>query len=147
MSEATPMLPGLSPLQGLDPLLQHMEILGSPMFEDGWATLQVRLKDFHMNGGGNTHGGVVMTLLDVAMACSTSVQKKGKTCVTVEMKANFLRPAGRPGDLLRARGKMRSGGNSLAFCEAEVLNEAGEVLATASGTFKYLSSIGKVNLT
>jgi uncharacterized protein (TIGR00369 family) len=139
MNETMKFLEDFSPLKGLDPLMEHLEILGAPVINAEWCELRLRLKDFHLNGGGTAHGGVFMTMLDVAMACSTWIDKS-KTCVTVEMKANFLRPGGVAGELMIARGRKRSGGNSLAFCDAEVLNEAGDLLATGSGTFKYLDS-------
>ncbi|MNR47449.1 hypothetical protein D3C85_1665510 [compost metagenome] len=49
-----------------------------------------------------------------------------------------MRPGGQSGDVLSAQGFLRSSSRSLAFCDAEVRNEAGELLATASGTFKYI---------
>lgn len=137
MNETMKFLEDISPLKGLDPLMEHLEILGAPVINGDWCELRLWLKDFHLNGGGTAHGGVFMTLLDVAMACSTWIDES-KTCVTVEMKTNFLRPGGVAGELIIARGRKRSGGNSLAFCDAEVVNEAGELLATGSGTFKYL---------
>jgi uncharacterized protein (TIGR00369 family) len=126
--------------KGIDPLMQHLEILGAPQMSKEGARLQVRLKDFHMNGGGSAHGGVIMTLMDVVMACSTFVAGRDQHCVTVEMKSNFMRPGGQAGDILIAQGLLRSSSRSLAFCDAEVRNGAGELLATASGTFKYIKS-------
>ncbi|MDB6052130.1 MAG: hypothetical protein JWR17_4876 [Pseudomonas sp.] len=138
MTEPAVFLAHLMADQGLDPLMQHLAFLGAPQMDEQGATLHVRLQDFHMNGGGSAHGGVIMTLLDVVMACSTFVSGRNKSCVTVEMKASFMRPGGVMGTLLHAQGFLRSSGRSLAFCDAEVRNEAGELLATASGTFKYI---------
>ena len=137
MNETTKFLEAFSPQKGLDPLMEHLDILGAPIINGEWCEIQLRLKEFHLNGGGTAHGGLFMTMLDVAMACSTWIDKS-RTCVTVEMKANFLRPGGVVGQLIIARGRKRSGGNSLAFCDGEVLSQAGELLATGSGTFKYL---------
>lgn len=126
------------PLKALDPLMEHLEILGAPVVEGEWWLFKVRLKPFHMNGSNTAHGGLIMTLLDVAMACS-SLSDEANSCVTIEMKTNFMRPAGVVGAVLLARGRKRSGGKSLAFCEGEILSESGKLLATGSGTFKYLA--------
>ncbi|MBB2497380.1 PaaI family thioesterase [Aquipseudomonas ullengensis] len=127
------------PLQGMDPFLTHLAIYGTPEFDEEGATLRLRLKDHHMNGGASAHGGLLMTLMDVVLACCTLGHGSGRSCVTVELKTTFMRPGGISGNLLVARGFLRSSGKSLAFCDGEVRNEAGELLATASGTFKYVN--------
>jgi uncharacterized protein (TIGR00369 family) len=82
------------------------------------------------------HGGVVMTLLDVAMArAATSLNgAASSSVVTVEMSTRFVRPARGP---LRAAGQVLHAGGSLATCEAHVYDGAGELVASAMGTFKY----------
>lgn len=122
--------------QGVDPLMDHLSIFGAPTFLDDGAAIELRLEPFHMNGGGSAHGGLFMVLLDVVMACSTLDGEL--SCVTVELKSNFMRPGGVAGDLIKARGFLRSRGKSLAFCDGEIRSESGELLATASGTFKYI---------
>ncbi|WP_231492934.1 PaaI family thioesterase [Zestomonas thermotolerans] len=89
----------------------------------------------HLNDWQSAHGAVIMALLDMAMALASDEQQRG--CVTVEMKNNFLRPAGNVGDV-KAFGMARHASRSLAFCEAELRNSQDEVVTTASGTFKYL---------
>ncbi|MBA1204272.1 PaaI family thioesterase [Pseudomonas capeferrum] len=124
---------------GMDPLLAHLEIFGAPEFDEAGAILRLRLRDHHLNGNASAHGGLLMTLMDAVLACCTLGHGSGRGCVTVELKTNFMRPGGTAGDLLVARGFLRSSGRSLAFCDGEVRNEAGELLATASGTFKYVN--------
>lgn len=137
--ELSDFVASVDPALGMDPLLTHLEILGAPSFDERGAQLRLRLKDFHMNGGGSAHGGLLMTILDVVLACSTLGQGSGRSCVTVELKVNFMRPGGVAGDLVIAQGFLRSNGKSLAFCDGEVRNERGELLATGSGTFKYVA--------
>lgn len=82
------------------------------------------------------HGGVVMTLLDVAMA-RAAVSMPGATSaavVTVEMSSRFLVPGRGP---LTASGRVVRGGKSLVTCEAQVRQADGVQVAAAMGTFKY----------
>jgi len=82
------------------------------------------------------HGGVLMTLLDVAMArAATSLaEASSPTVVTVEMSTRFLRPGRGP---LLAEGRVIGSGKSLCTCEAQVHDAEGELVASAMGTFKY----------
>jgi uncharacterized protein (TIGR00369 family) len=82
------------------------------------------------------HGGVLMTLLDVAMARAalSHPQAASGTVVTVEMSTRFLRPGLGP---LGAEGRVLSTGRSLCTCEAHVRNAEGALVASAMGTFKY----------
>ena len=116
-------------------------------FGDGEAELRVDLSDAHLNSWDVAHGGVLMTMLDVAMAHAARSPRQaepgqaadlGPGVATVEMKTSFMRPAeGR----LRALGTLMHRTATLAFCEARVLDEHGQVCAHATGTFKYLRAL------
>lgn len=108
----------------------------------GQATLILELQPEHCNSLRAAHGGVVMTLLDVAMARAARAlaRQQGEDdhgVVTIEMKASFMKAG--TGARLLARGhcvhRTRGG---MAFCEAEVHDETGELLARSMGTFKYV---------
>lgn len=105
---------------------------------NGAAELRLALQPRHMNSWQVAHGGVVMTLLDVAMAqAGRSLYENVAGGVTVEMKTTFVRPS--IGAVLTAQGRCFHRSTTLAFCEADVLDEQGRICAKASGTFKYLS--------
>ena len=118
-------------------------------FGDGQADLRVDLSQAHLNSWQVAHGGVVMTLLDVAMAHAArsaaspgsgpgSSPGSGPGMVTIEMKTSFMRPGeGR----LRALGRLLHRTATLAFTEGSVFNEAGDLCAHATGTFKYLRAL------
>jgi uncharacterized protein (TIGR00369 family) len=107
---------------------------------DGASLWRVDLAEAHLNSWEVAHGGVLMTLLDVAMATAArGPQADGPGCATVEMKTSFMRPA--EGEL-RAEGKLLHRTLSMAFCEASVFNAAGELCAHGTGTFKYLRTLG-----
>ena len=82
------------------------------------------------------HGGVVMTLLDVAMAraATSHPAAAASTVVTVEMSSRFVRPGRGP---LIAEGEVLHAGGSLCSCQARVLDDSGGLVASAQGTFKY----------
>jgi uncharacterized protein (TIGR00369 family) len=112
-------------------------------FEDGHAEIGLSPRDDQMNSWSVLHGGVTMTLLDVAMAhAARSVQSAEEASrpgvVTVEMKTSFVRPG--TGRLL-AHGRLLHRTASLAFCEGAVKDEGGRLLSHATGTFKYLSGL------
>ncbi|MBN9082325.1 MAG: hypothetical protein BGP04_07670 [Rhizobiales bacterium 62-17] len=79
------------------------------------------------------HGGLLMTLLDAALAgACTSTLPEPQMVATVDMQVAFLTP-GR-GHLV-AEGRLLKATKSLMFAEGEVRNAAGEIVAKASGQF------------
>ncbi|KPF70528.1 hypothetical protein IP84_02195 [beta proteobacterium AAP99] len=108
--------------------------------EGGRAECYLDVGRRHTNSWGVVHGGVVMTMLDVAMAMagrSVQASQQGGN-VTVEMKTTFVR--GAKGPRLTARGTCFHTSTSMAFCEGELIDSEGQVCAKASGTFKFLKS-------
>jgi uncharacterized protein (TIGR00369 family) len=112
-----------------------MELLSG---EGGNSRLELEIRPAHMNGWGAVHGGVTMSVLDVAMAVAArSLEPDGKGVVTIEMKTSFMQ-AGPPRGRLAARGTCVHRTKGMAFCEAEARDEGGRLVAKASGTFKFL---------
>jgi uncharacterized protein (TIGR00369 family) len=113
------------------------------LFGDGQAEVQVDLEKAHLNSWEVAHGGVLMTMLDVAMAhAARSVHAKepghGPGLVTIEMKTSFMRPAeGR----LVAKAKLLHRSTTMAFCEGSVYDEDHHLCAHATATFKYLRKL------
>jgi uncharacterized protein (TIGR00369 family) len=82
------------------------------------------------------HGGVVATLLDVAMA-SAAVSKLdfAMTAVTLGMNSSFVHPGrGR----LVVDGEVLAVDDGIASCRARVVDEAGRLVAQALGSFRYV---------
>jgi uncharacterized protein (TIGR00369 family) len=112
-------------------------------FGDGQAELRVDLAEAHLNSWEVAHGGVLMTMLDVAMAhAARSVHShlpdRGPGVATIEMKTTFMRPG--EGEL-RALGKLLHKTSTLAFTEGSVFNGDGRLCAHATATFKYLRAL------
>lgn len=112
-------------------------------FDGGHAEVQVDIEAGHLNSWKVAHGGVLMTLLDVAMAHAArsvhaSEPDHGAGVVTVEMKTSFMRPAeGR----LVAKGTLLHRSTTLAFCEGSVFDADQQLCAHATATFKYLRKL------
>ncbi len=105
---------------------------------DGRAQLALSLAPRHLNSWAVAHGGVLMALLDVAMAMAgRSLDPDAGAGVTVEMKTNFLQPA-HAGTRLVASAHAFHRSSSMVFCEGEVRDADQRLIAKSMGTFKYL---------
>ena len=108
--------------------------------ENGRAVVALDLAPRHLNSWSVAHGGVLMTLLDVAMAVAgRSLDPTAGGGVTVEMKTSFLQPAN-AGTRLIVSGHAYHRSSTLAFCEGDVRDTEQRLIARAMGTFKYLKS-------
>jgi len=118
------------------------ELLGITVahHEPGRARLELALRPDLMNSRGVAHGGVVMTVADIALAVAAmTLDESARGAMTIELKVSFLGPAaGR----LVAEGRCLKSGRSLAFCEGEVSDGEGKLLAKALGTFRVLRAEG-----
>jgi len=121
---------------GLDIYIPFAERLGIRLVQRdvGDVILELDLNDDHMNSWQMAHGGVIMSMLDIAMATSAkTLDDASSDAATVELKTNFLKAAtGR----ITARAFAQRTGRSLVFVEGEMRNEPQELLARATGTFK-----------
>ena len=112
-----------------------METLGARITEaePGRVVLELVAGPQHRHGGGVVQGGVITQIADAAMGMSlATLQEDGVWNTTIELKINFVRPAteGR----LRAIGRAIEMRQTLLFGEADVLDDAGRLIARASST-------------
>ena len=117
------------------PFVEH---LGVRILEKGDGLVRLRLdpRTELTNSWGSVHGGVLMTLLDVALASAgRSLDENCNGALTVEMKVNFIAAASGP---VLGEGRAQRAGRSLIFSEGELRSEDGTMLAKATGTFKLL---------
>jgi uncharacterized protein (TIGR00369 family) len=108
------------------------------LFEGGHSTVRFDPQAEHLNTFDVTHGGAIMTLLDVAMASAARSVAPDQGVVTIEMKTSFMRPAVGP---LSAHGELVHRTATLAFTQATVRDAQGRACAQATGTFKYLTRL------
>lgn len=117
--------------------IPFVDLLGFELelFEEGESLIRYASRPEHFNASGVTHGGALMTLLDVAMATAARSVQKDTGLVTIEMKTTFMQTA--RGNLV-CKGRLMHRSASLAFTKATVFDEAGQSCAHATGTFKYM---------
>jgi acyl-CoA thioesterase len=109
-----------------------IEFLDAP---PGEGLVALQLLPRHLNSWHVAHGGVIMTMLDIAMAIAgRSLDPGAQGGVTVEMKTSFLQP-GPAGARLIASGRAFHRSTTMSFCEGEV-RDGDRLIAKAIGTFK-----------
>ena len=107
----------------------------------GFAVIELDLKHEHCNRYGNPHGGVLMTLLDVACTRAGTVDPETHEigrAATVNVSTNFIGVA--QGGKLRIKGKKTGGGRRLFFAEAHAYDREGNLVASAVSTCRYVSN-------
>ena len=122
--------------------IPFVDLLGFTLekFEGGQSELRYAPQADHHNSFEVTHGGAVMTLLDVVMATAARSVEVDMGVVTIEMKTSFMRPAKvPPGQGLKATGQLLHRTRSMAFTEGKVFDVDGQLCAHATGTFKYVA--------
>lgn len=118
------------------PFVQH---LGIELIEQGRERAVVRLarKPELLNSWGTTHGGVIMTMMDLVMCCAVRGWYGTQSAVlTVDMSVGFLNASD---GVLTAEGRVLNAGRSTVFCESEARAEDGRLLAKSIGTFKLVA--------
>ena len=105
------------------------------VFEGGQSQIDFDTRPEHENSFGVTHGGAVMTLLDVTMATAARSVQPEMGVVTIEMKTSFMRPC--RGKLV-SKGRLMHRTGTMAFTEATIYDGQGKACAHATGTFKYV---------
>ena len=108
--------------------------------EPGRTVWEMRADERFANPAGIVQGGFVGAMADSAMGSATVTHARaaGRKVFSsnVEMKTSFLAPV-RVGAMLRCTATVVSGGSRVAFTEAEVVDEAGTMVARASSTYLF----------
>ncbi len=99
----------------------------------GHSKCSLEVKDFHLNGTGVVHGGVMFTLADTAMGAALYRSlDEGEICATIEIKIGYFKPvfAG----TLVCEAVVLNKGKSIASLESTI-HADGVLVSKASGTF------------
>lgn len=116
------------------PFLAWLDVRSIRM-TSGEVELEVDLRPELMNSLDAAHGGVICTLVDIAMAAAARSDSPESRVVTVDMSVQFLSPGT---GTLKATGRARKVTRALAFCEAEITDATGGLVARGTGVFKRL---------
>lgn len=97
----------------------------------GRSALRLTVRDDMVNGFGTSHGGVLFSLADSALAFATNAC--GVLTVAVDCTVSFP-VAVRPGDVLVATAVEQSTTKRLAFCDVTVRNQLDVIVGHFRGT-------------
>lgn len=97
----------------------------------GRALLRMTVRPDMVNSFGTSHGGIVFSFADSALAFCTNAG--GFVSVAVDCTVSYTRPV-HPGDTLTADALEQSTTNTLAFCDVTVRNQDDTVVGHFRGT-------------
>lgn len=105
---------------------------------DGRARLELDVTEKHLNKGGTVHGGVLASLMDMAMGRAIrSSTGEGDVPATSQLTVTYLRPGSADSGPLVVTASVSKQGDNLTVCEADV-EQDDRSLATALATFAVL---------
>jgi uncharacterized protein (TIGR00369 family) len=107
-------------------------------WRDGYGEVELIIGPKHMNSVGIVHGGVYMSMLDVALGHAVSyctVPGNFRFSTTVSLTTSFLK--GAKSGVLTAVGRIDGIQGRLATGTGEVRDEAGDLCAVAQASFLY----------
>ena len=93
--------------------------------------LRMTVRAEMINGFGVTHGGIVYSLADSALAFACNA--KGTIWMAIENTVGYAKRIG-TGDVLTAEATEDSAGNKLGFYRVVVTNQRDEIVSTFRGT-------------
>ncbi len=114
---------------------QFIEDLGVKLihWQDGCASIELEVVKRLSNRLGMAHGGVISTMLDQVMGLAwRSVGQDRVPGGTINLNVNFIAPGN---GMLKANGRLIRFTKSSAFCDGDITDATGSIIATAQGVF------------
>jgi uncharacterized protein (TIGR00369 family) len=116
------------------PFLQHLKIQTDELGK-GSARLSVPIERHLTNSLGTAHGGVIMSLLDVALCTAArTLHPDSIGVITIDLSVSFI--GGANGARLLAEARVLKDGRSMSFVEGEAKNADGSLVAKAIATVR-----------
>ena len=116
------------------PFVSHLKILTETLGE-GTARLSLPIEPHLTNSIGTVHGGVILSLLDVALCTAArTLHPDSLGVITIDMSTSFI--GGGSGARLLAEARVLKNGRSMIFVEGEAKNEDGSLVAKAIATVR-----------
>ena len=97
----------------------------------GYAKVEMKVQDCHLNGANVLHGGAIFTLADFAFAIASN--SHGRVALSVSASISFIK-AVKLGATVTAVAKELSLGHKLGTYIIEVSDEKSELVASMQGT-------------
>jgi uncharacterized protein (TIGR00369 family) len=116
------------------PFVMHLGLTTESLGK-GTARLSMPLPSHFTNSLGTAHGGVIMSLLDVALCTAArTLHPDSIGVVTIDMSTSFI--GGGSGDKLIAEARVMKDARTMSFVEAEAKNQDGSLVAKAIATVR-----------
>ena len=96
---------------------------------------KTEIQDYHINAGGVTHGGFIMSMLDSGMGTAAHQVIEGNA-VTISLNTNFI-GGSKAGDKIIGLAKIKKKTRSLIFMYGQ-LKCGDKLLASAEGIWKII---------
>ena len=112
-------------------------------WQQGFARVELAIRDIHGNRYGIPHGGIHATLIDTAMGfagCYTGDPAHKQLAMTLSLSVNYLGQV--QGQQLICEARQTGGGRKTFFAEALLRDDLGNRVASGIGTFRYRSGTG-----
>ncbi len=116
------------------PFIVHLKISTDELGQ-GTARLSLPIEPQLTNSLGTAHGGVIMSLLDVALCTAArTLHPDSIGVVTIDLSTSFI--GGANASRLLAEARVLKDGRSMSFVEAEAKNPDGSLVAKAIATLR-----------
>jgi uncharacterized protein (TIGR00369 family) len=116
------------------PFVSHLRILTDELGQ-GTAKLSLPVEPHLKNSLGTVHGGVIMSLLDVALCTAArTLHPESIGVITIDLSTSFI--GGGSGERLLAEARVLKDGKSMSFVEGEARNPDGSLVAKAIATVR-----------
>jgi uncharacterized protein (TIGR00369 family) len=116
------------------PFVQHLKIVTEALGQ-GSARLSLPVEREFTNSLGTVHGGVIMSLLDVALCTAArTLHPDSIGVITIDLSTSFI--GGGSGEKLYAEARVLKDGRTMSFVEGEAKNADGSLVAKAIATVR-----------
>jgi uncharacterized protein (TIGR00369 family) len=117
------------------PFYEHLA-LDLKRLDGGTCVIELPYASHFGNSRGEVHGGIVASVLDIALSQAVRSTLEGPTNVaTISMTVNYLAPAV---GVLTCTGTVTRGGRTIAFAEGVTVDEKGTQVCRATATYRVL---------
>jgi uncharacterized protein (TIGR00369 family) len=116
------------------PFVSHLKILTEALGH-GEARLSLPIESHLTNSLGTVHGGVILSLLDVALCTAArTLHPESAGVITIDLSTSFIGAGS--GEKLLADARVMKDTRSVSFVEAEAKNQDGSLVAKAIATVR-----------